>query len=156
MRKFARSIWVSFGNQDVTLSDKWGQADVRVKTQYYTAMNKRFPELLLCELDWKADQLAAEMYSGWRTQWIAKLARVSLAKGLGPPKRSRSEVLVSSNSIHLRRYISPTYSTLNYLFLALWIIKVTLLVLSLSPSFSLGILVTIFNSPMPSPGLNQI
>jgi hypothetical protein len=122
---------------------KWGQADVRMKTQYYTVMNKRFPKLRLCELDWKAEQLATEMYSGWRTQWLAKLAR--------PSKRLRSEVSVS-NSIHFfRRCISPTYSTLDHLLL--WMI---LLALSLSPPFYLRIQVAIFKSPIPSPSLNQI
>jgi hypothetical protein len=133
MRKFARSIWVCFANQGVTLADKWGQADANFKTQYYSTMNKRFPELKLCELDWKADQIAQEMYSGWRMQWLNKLEK---AKGLDSelPKRS------VSNSIHLfRHYISPTYSTL---LLALWMIKVALLVkaaICLSRPFSLQI-----------------
>jgi hypothetical protein len=111
MRKFARSIWVSFGNQGATLSDKWGQADVDIKTQYYTAMNKRFPELRLCELDWKANQLATEMYPSWRTNWLAKLDRALLGKKC-LRKSSKSEASVS-NRIHLfRRYKSHQLTAL--------------------------------------------
>jgi hypothetical protein len=102
------------------------------------------------------------MYPAWRTQWLAKLDRASLAKRSGPLKRLRSETLVSS--IHLFRscYISPTYSTLDYLLLALcqWKIKVVLLVkstLSSSPLLWIQVIVSNLQThPQVSITFNQV
>ena len=101
-------------------------------------MNKRFPELRLCELDWKADQLATEMYPAWRTHWKAKIDRALASQRLRLP-RLRSELALVSNSIHLfQHYISPSYSTPDYLLLALRTIKTALLVKSESTGPSLS------------------
>ena len=33
-------------------------------------MDKRFPELRLCDNDWKSDQIAAANYQSWYTYWV--------------------------------------------------------------------------------------
>ena len=57
MRKFARAIWnqlEGFGKAPKS----WGKADLDVATHYLCEMHRRFPELALCEFDWKAEQIA--------------------------------------------------------------------------------------------------
>jgi hypothetical protein len=71
IRKFARSIWVSFSKKGPPLS-KWGQADVEMRKTYCKEMGNRFPELTYCELDWKADQIATDNYPSWYVHWLPK------------------------------------------------------------------------------------
>lgn len=68
MRRFARSIWVLFGSKGFP-PPTWGAANVECKKQYSLEMTNRFPELSLCELDWKAEQIATDNYPSWHNTW---------------------------------------------------------------------------------------
>jgi hypothetical protein len=79
MRKFARTIWVAYAKEGITLLS-WGQADVKARRIYYSKMGSRFPELRLCELDWKAEQIATDNYPSWHTNWLAKQRQIEHLK----------------------------------------------------------------------------
>jgi hypothetical protein len=71
MRSFARSIWLSFTELHIAPS-KWGRCSIQTRRYYHREMGVRFPELLLCESDWKADQVATQIYSGWHGKWLKR------------------------------------------------------------------------------------
>ena len=64
IRKLARSIWVALANAGKAPA-KWSQADVVVAQSYKREMRRHFPELQLCENDWKADLIASDNYPSW-------------------------------------------------------------------------------------------
>jgi hypothetical protein len=53
---------------------KWGEMDNVSQDYYRNEKYSLFPELRLCELDWKANQLATETYSLWYRNRKDKLA----------------------------------------------------------------------------------
>jgi hypothetical protein len=68
MRRHARLIWVHMAKSGgPPLS--WGKADVKLSQTYCQEMRQRFPELALCDLDWKADQIATDNYPSWFKNW---------------------------------------------------------------------------------------
>lgn len=68
MRRYARLIWVHMANSG-ELPVSWGKADVKLSQTYCREMRQRFPELALCDLDWKADQIATDNYPSWFKNW---------------------------------------------------------------------------------------
>jgi len=64
MRKFARAIWNQLEGSGKA-PKSWGKADLDVATHYRREMRRRFPELALCEFDWKAEQIATDNYPNW-------------------------------------------------------------------------------------------
>jgi hypothetical protein len=64
MRKLARSIWIALANTGKAPA-KWSQADIVVAQSYRREMRHHFPELRLCENDWKADLIASDNYPSW-------------------------------------------------------------------------------------------
>ncbi|KAG2045327.1 hypothetical protein BDR03DRAFT_977115 [Suillus americanus] len=61
---FQCSIWytlLSFNLAPVA----WSKVDSITQLYYYGCMHTRFPELQLCEGDWKAEVMAVEYYHGW-------------------------------------------------------------------------------------------
>lgn len=90
IRRFARSIFVGFALEG-KLFHSWVEgADVTSRTNYYRHMVTRFPEVGFCELDWKSEQIASEIYSQWRTHWINK-QEVEKSKGKTSSKRLYEE-----------------------------------------------------------------
>jgi hypothetical protein len=71
IRKFARSIWVSFSKKGHPPS-KWGQADIEMRKSYCNEMGNRFPELTYCDFDWKAEQVATDNYPSWYVNMLPK------------------------------------------------------------------------------------
>ena len=64
MRKFARSIWTQL-KAAKKAPKSWGKAELDVAVHYRREMCRHFPEFALCELDWKAEQLATDNYPNW-------------------------------------------------------------------------------------------
>ena len=98
MRTFARSIWLSFTELRIAPS-KWGQCTIQTRQYYCREMGIRFPELLLCELDWKADQVATQIYSGWYGKWLKRQevqsdsdSEEDVPPAIGPADSKRSRV----------------------------------------------------------------
>lgn len=73
MRQFARCLWVQLA-VDGKLFASWGEVDAGSKMFYYREMADRFEELAYCELDWKAEMIASDNYSGWKQTWLKKRA----------------------------------------------------------------------------------
>ena len=68
IRQYARLIWVHMSNNG-ELPTSWGKASIKLSQSYCREMRQRFPELALCELDWKADQIATDNYPSWYKNW---------------------------------------------------------------------------------------
>jgi hypothetical protein len=100
MRKFARSIWVSFAKKGSPPS-KWGHADIEMRKTYYKEMGHRFPELTYCDLNWKAEQIATDNYPSWYLNWHPKGETVQMKEEDGETgtytKRSRKASTRTAN-----------------------------------------------------------
>lgn len=86
IRRFARSIFVGFALQGKVFHSWVEGVDAASRTCFYRDMAARFPELGLCELDWKSEQVASEIYSQWRSNWMNK-QEAEKTKGKNPTKR---------------------------------------------------------------------
>ena len=90
IRRYARSIFVGFA-MDGKVFNSWVEgADVTSRNNYCRHMVARFPELGLCDLDWKSEQTASEIYSQWRTHWISR-QETEKSKGKTSSKRLLEE-----------------------------------------------------------------
>ena len=74
MRNHARAVFVGLAD-DRKFFASWGDADAMSRRIYYNEMAVRFEELSYCELDWKAEQIAIDVFSGWKTSWTKKQKR---------------------------------------------------------------------------------
>jgi hypothetical protein len=79
MREFARSIWVLLA-QLHTAPSSWGQAHLGIRQFYFREMRGRFPEFRLCDLNWKANFVAAGYYSKWLTKWEKRQFQLDAAQ----------------------------------------------------------------------------
>lgn len=79
IRRYARQIWVHMADGG-ELPTSWGKANVKSSQAYCHEMSRRFPELALCELDWKADQVATDYYPSWYKNWSETSQKVSVKK----------------------------------------------------------------------------
>jgi hypothetical protein len=108
IRRYARSIFVGFA-LDGKLFHSWVEgADATSRTNYNRDMVARFPEVGLCELDWKIDQIASEIYSPWRTHWINK-QELEKSKGKTSSKRLFEENL-KDDSFHKKTKVLASMS----------------------------------------------
>lgn len=85
VRKFARSIWVALDHAGQA-PQSWTKVKSEAGAHYRKAMAWRFPELRLCDSDWKADQVAIDNYPSWRANYhnLVKEEDVSdVDEGLG-------------------------------------------------------------------------
>lgn len=62
--KFSWEIWSGLGNIGKALKT-WGKVDAKVAAEYRTEIGQKFPELWLCEGNWKADLIATLNYPSW-------------------------------------------------------------------------------------------
>ena len=92
IRRYTRSIFVGFAMDGKVFPSWVEEADVTSRNNYCHHMVMRFHELGLCDLDWKSEQIASEIYSQWRTHWISK-QETEKSKG-----KSSSKWLFEENS----------------------------------------------------------
>ncbi|KAF8164359.1 hypothetical protein K438DRAFT_1775514 [Mycena galopus ATCC 62051] len=83
MRDEARRIWNSLGKNGHT-PKRWGDADSVVRSYYTGEMRRVFPELQLCELDYKSHRIAINIYPAWHAKFLEETPAPA-------PKRSASE-----------------------------------------------------------------
>ena len=70
IRKAAHLIWVHISlNNPRGPPPTWGKADVNMVQGYHSEMCQQFPELKLCESNWKANQIATDNYPSWYCGW---------------------------------------------------------------------------------------
>ncbi|KAF8876687.1 hypothetical protein CPB84DRAFT_1752352 [Gymnopilus junonius] len=73
MRHYARSIFVGLAQKLGQVFSNWGEGtDLSSRLYFHNEMVARFPELGLCELDWKAEQIGCDLYYPWRKTWVKK------------------------------------------------------------------------------------
>jgi hypothetical protein len=95
IRKFVRSIWVSFSKKGPP-PPKWGQADIEMRKMYCDEMGCWFLELKFCELDWKSDQVTTDNYPSWYVNWLPK-------SEVGQMKQEEGETASLDSSTHAKR-----------------------------------------------------
>jgi len=106
MRKFARSIWNQLQGAGKA-PRSWGKADLEVAAHYRREMRRRFPELGLCEFDWKSEQLATDNYPNWASNNLQGVKIESSDPSLMHSKRRRDSVDRSSKKAKTET-LSPT------------------------------------------------
>ncbi|OSD00950.1 hypothetical protein PYCCODRAFT_1426160 [Trametes coccinea BRFM310] len=65
MREFCRSFANTMEQRGFTPST-WRDVDLHVAELFYDAMRKKFPEVQLCEGNWKAEHLMSQVYYDWK------------------------------------------------------------------------------------------
>ena len=109
MRKFARSIW----NQ-LAIAGKapksWGKSDLEVATHYRHEMRHRFPELGLCEFDWKAEQLATDNYPNWASHNLQGVS-VKMESSTGASASASTSKRRSDSADHISKKAKIESST---------------------------------------------
>jgi len=72
IRSYARSFWAELSHKGQA-PNKWkGESTLQIAENYRLQMANLCVELRLCENGWKADQIAIDNYSSWRTARIKK------------------------------------------------------------------------------------
>jgi hypothetical protein len=95
MRRYARLIWVHMAKEGGP-PPSWGKADVKLSQAYCREMCQRFPELKLCNLDWKADQIATDNYPSWYKNWLEHSQKVGM-------KQEQEEHTLSDTGVALNQ-----------------------------------------------------
>ncbi|KAJ6511946.1 hypothetical protein C8R47DRAFT_674021 [Mycena vitilis] len=72
MRSQARKIWTYLKGLG-KLATQWGNVDSVARSYYAGEMRRFFPELRLCDLDYKADRIAVLSYPGWYSTGSSKV-----------------------------------------------------------------------------------
>jgi hypothetical protein len=98
MRKAARLIWVHISlNNPGGPPPTWGKADVTMVQAYRSEMCRQFPELRLCESNWKADQIATDYYPSWYSGQSENQSRVNVAMHTGVQSTNTVPGMTTSN-----------------------------------------------------------
>jgi hypothetical protein len=98
IRDFARAVWGKLKKRG-PMPASWGLADSDTRKIFYYEMAQRFYELRLCELDWKADQIAKETY----TRWHSTSADVDDIAANSKSKRHRTVSIKTAQDSELKR-----------------------------------------------------
>jgi hypothetical protein len=64
IRKLARSLWAGLSKAGKA-PKSWGKVDAQTSSQFQIEMCRKFPELRLCEGNWKVDLIATMNYPSW-------------------------------------------------------------------------------------------
>jgi hypothetical protein len=104
IRRYARSIFIGFALEGKVFQSWVEGVDAASRISYYRDMVARFPEVGLCELDWKSELIASDIYSQWRSNWINK-QEAEKTKGKSLPKQ-----LVEERPSHKKIKISRSES----------------------------------------------
>lgn len=105
--RYARSVFVGFA-LDGKVFHSWVEGvDAASRSDYYRQMVARFPEVGLCDLDWKSEQIAGEIYSQWRTNWANKVG-TEKTKGKTSIKQLLDEDLKDDSSHKKTRVLVTT------------------------------------------------
>lgn len=100
MRKRARELWQFLDKQDGA-PRSWGNITFPHATYYRNAMCESFPELRLCENNWKVNHLATIHYSKWSNR------RPSVKKIKEEEKTTKMEEVEASMIIPAKRPSGP-------------------------------------------------
>ena len=88
IRKFARSLWAGLSKAG-RAPKSWGRADAQTSSQFQIEMCRKFPELKLCEGNWKVDLIATMNYPSWYSNQKEENRKCASAGPLPNPKRTK-------------------------------------------------------------------
>jgi hypothetical protein len=90
LRKYARNLFQTIDKS--TAPPTWKQAPTAMRQGLHRLMIDKFPELRLCDSDWKVDQVVSGTYTSWHSYWVKRLG---LAPKTQPQKRRKTTSSVS-------------------------------------------------------------
>jgi hypothetical protein len=91
IRKFARLLWAGLSNAG-RAPKSWGKVDAQTSSQFQIEMCQKFPELRLCEGNWKVDLIATMNYPSWSSNQAKEKEENRKCASAGPlpdPKRPK-------------------------------------------------------------------
>jgi hypothetical protein len=118
-----RGIFGHLADQPSGPASTWTGNSGMKQQYFYQELGKLFPELRLCELDWKADKLAIDAYPSWYATYtkhederIAQMkikaeAHDDVVSATISDKRSRSPSLPSTQRKKKAKYSAPSRIT---------------------------------------------
>ena len=77
--RVARSIWTDLQKADKA-PKRWGQISSQALTEFFDKMTAHFPDLALCENNWKIYHYATQTYPSWSQTWIRKAKKPKKTK----------------------------------------------------------------------------
>lgn len=89
IRKVARRIWNKFADVGQA-PPTWGKANMNFTNEYRREMGRHFPELRLCENDWKSELLAIENYPSWYNNHCRPKVKKEEGSSTRPDKKKRT------------------------------------------------------------------
>ena len=108
IRKLARSLWAGLSKAGKA-PKSWGKVDAQTSSQFQIEMCRKFPELRLCEGNWKVDLIATMNYPSWYSNQAKEKEENRKRASAGPlpdPKRSKP-----ASSITLRAQTPAGHAT---------------------------------------------
>jgi hypothetical protein len=91
IRKLARSLWAGLSKAGKA-PKSWGKVDAQTSSQFQIEMCRKFPELRLCEGNWKVDFIATMNYPSWSSNQAKEKEENRKRASAGPlpePKRPK-------------------------------------------------------------------
>jgi len=113
IRKFAREIWTELlGNGKAPTS--WSKVGLTAGHQYRSEMKRRYPELQLCEGDWKSELIATENYPSWySSKRPTKVKKEDQPDTAAPPAKRPLQTTESQSPKKKKIDESPLLESLN-------------------------------------------
>ncbi|KAI0077276.1 hypothetical protein K474DRAFT_1707450 [Panus rudis PR-1116 ss-1] len=97
MRNHCRAVWIHICDSDEYVTPRsWGEASVKVKEYFNAAMKAHFPEFGLCELDWKADRFATDLYPNFYSTYVTGNGNPSPSGTSDSKGRDQNRIAASS------------------------------------------------------------
>ena len=109
IRKFACTFWMAL-KAEGNPPPKWAGASMDIKNRYYGELRSNYPELKLCDNNWKADYIASLYYGHWYNYHITHKQSAyinSTAESVSTTSRKRRRTAKSVS--HLSIAISCKY-----------------------------------------------
>lgn len=76
IREHARSIWRGFHSALKSVPERWGDASMDMRAEFFFDMESQFYPLRLCDNHWKAQAIATAIYPNWYKTFIKKRVTV--------------------------------------------------------------------------------
>ncbi|KAF8220013.1 hypothetical protein L208DRAFT_1077438, partial [Tricholoma matsutake] len=91
MHRFAHKLWVGL-NSIGKAPKTWGKVNAAVAAQYWNEMERKFPELCLCDNHWKSDFIATLNYPSLYNNNVEKQEHSKRTSVDPPPNAKRPRV----------------------------------------------------------------
>lgn len=106
IRKFARLLWAGLSNAGKA-PKSWGKVDAQTSFQFQIEMCGKFPELRLCEGNWKVDLIATMNYPSWSSSQAKEKEENQKRASAGPLPDSKRPKPASSIALRAQTPADP-------------------------------------------------